>query len=77
MIWQITAQNNAENTTLNAPISVGDAYVGTKLSALVLNTDFSGQEIHVFAQMKDMTVTDYVRTLNGGTWATGKVPIYI
>jgi hypothetical protein len=77
MIWQVEAQNNAENTTLGTPIPVGPALLGTKLTAVVLNTTYRGQEIHVIAQTPDHKITDHIRTLDGNSWATAPVPIHL
>lgn len=74
-IWQIKAVGNAENATLSDPVFVGEALIGTKLSAVVLSTSMNGSEIHVFAQTSEYQIVDYVRTLDGDSWAQQIVPI--
>jgi hypothetical protein len=76
-IWQVVITGAAESATSSTPIKVGTgkALMGTKLTAVVLNTNFKGLEIHVFAQMEDLTIKDFIRTIDGGEWAEKIVPI--
>ena len=80
-IVELIATGAAENTTWQDFYQVGNSDVrgmsGTKFSTVVLNTTEGGQEIHVlFQEAADAGrgVSDFVRTLVGGTWARLVVP---
>ncbi len=81
-VIELVATGAAENTTWQDFYQVGnldiEAMAGTKFSSVVLNTTEGGQEIHVLFQEDadgGKSVSDFVRTLLGGTWAKFAVPM--
>jgi hypothetical protein len=74
-IWETIAQGLGENTTLSEPIAAGTALIGTKMSAVVLNTTEHGAEVRVFAQDTDMKIVEFIRTLTGDNWTKEIIPI--
>lgn len=81
-IVELIATGAAENSSWGDSYQVGNpdvrAISGTKISSVVLNTTQGGQEIHVLFQEEadaGRGVTDFVRTLVGGTWAQLTVPV--
>ncbi|KAI9876995.1 MAG: hypothetical protein M1830_005080 [Pleopsidium flavum] len=51
------------------------ALPGSRLGSVILNTAQGGQEIHVFYQTNGSDISEFVRTLDGGSWAVRAVPI--
>lgn len=81
-IIELIANGAAEDTTWQDFYQVGNPDIkgmgGTKISTVVLNTTEGGQEIHVVFQEdadRGKTISDFVRTLVGGTWAKLVVPV--
>lgn len=81
-VIELIATGAAENTNWQDFYQVANpdvkAMAGTKISSVVLNTTEGGQEIHVlFQEAADggRSISDFVRTLLGGTWAKFAVPM--
>jgi len=51
------------------------ALPGSRLGSVILNTAQGGQEIHVFYQTNGSDISEFVRTLDGGSWAVDAVPM--
>lgn len=50
------------------------ALPGSNLGSVVLNTTLGGQEIHVYYQTNGSDISEFVRTLDGVSWAEDVVP---
>lgn len=77
-ILELEFDGFAENMTAGTPMTVGTevGIPGTRIGSVVLDTGVvEGQDIHVLFQTNSSDMVDFVRTLDGNSWAEDFVPV--
>ena len=76
-VRELNATVGAENSTWNAYLDVEGraATPGSRIASVVLVTAQGGKEVHVAYQTNGTDITDFVRTLDGGSWSEEALPL--
>ncbi|KAI9760935.1 MAG: hypothetical protein M1835_000074 [Candelina submexicana] len=76
-VRELIVEGTAESTIVRSYLDIKEkpALPGSHLGSVVLNTTLGGQEIHVYYQTNGSDISEFVRTLDGLSWAEDVVPL--